>query len=81
MNMVLEIPDEVAASLPEAERKQFLLLELACALYGREIISLGQGGLMTGLSRFDFSREVGLRKIPRQYDLHDLEVDAAYARR
>lgn len=83
MSVILDIPEDVMNALPSeaAEQRQFLLLELACALYRKGTISLGQGGEMTGLSRFDFGREVGKRGIARQYEMHDLEIDAAYAGR
>lgn len=81
MSVTLDIPDDILTALPGLPegRSAFLLLELACSLYAKEVISLGQGGAMTGLSRFDFGRELGRRGIARQYDMHDLEMDFAYA--
>ena len=82
MSLTLEIPDEVLAGLPvpERERAAFLRLEIACALYARDALSLGRAAELAGMSKFDFGREVGRRGIPRHYTAEDLEADLAHAR-
>lgn len=44
MSMTLEVPNEIQRALrvPEPERQTRLLVELACALYHREILSFGK---------------------------------------
>jgi hypothetical protein len=41
MSMTLDVPDEIQRALrvPEPERRGRLLIELACALYHRELLS------------------------------------------
>lgn len=82
MSLTLEIPDEVLAQLPvpASERGEFLLLEAACALYARDVLSLGKAAELAGMTKFDFGSEVGRRGIPRHYTAEDLEADLAYAR-
>ena len=79
MTMTLNIPDDVAAFLPEAERRCMLQLELACSLYAKGMITLAQGAAISGLSRVDFGCEVGTRGIPRHYGAADLAEDLAHA--
>jgi predicted HTH domain antitoxin len=81
MSLVLDIPDDVVAALPcqDGEEGPMLLVELACALYGREILSMGKAAELAGLSRFDFGVELGRRGIARVYGEAELAADLAYA--
>lgn len=83
MNVTLDIPDEILATLPAAppERAARLLLELAAALYAKGTVSLAQGAAMAGLSRMDFGWELGERGIARHYGEEELAEDAAHASR
>ena len=80
--MTLEIPDTVVAAMPvsEAERKHYLLLEIACALYERDLLNLGTAAELAGIPKFNFGKELGLRGISRHYTETELEADLAYAR-
>ncbi len=82
MSLTLEIPEDVMAAMPvpAAERERFLLLELACSLYARDLLSLGRAAALAGLSKFDFGKEVGRRGIARHYTDAELASDLAYAR-
>lgn len=82
MSLTLEISDEVMAALPVPahERERFLRVEMACALYARDVLSLGQAAELAGLPKFDFGQEVGRRGIPRHYTAAELEADQAHAR-
>ena len=82
MSLTLDIPDDVMAVLPvpEAEREHYLLLEMACALYARDLLSLGRAAELAGVSKIDFGLEVGRRGIPRHYTQAELDDDFAYAR-
>ena len=81
MSLTLDIPDEVMAELPvpEPERSRYVLLEVACALYARNVMSLGRAAEMVGMSKFDFGLEAGNRGILRHYEEADLSADIAYA--
>ena len=82
MSLTLDIPDDVMAAIPvpEAERKRYLLLEIACVLYAREVLSLGQAAELAGIPKLDLGLELGRRSIPRHYSETELAADLAYAR-
>jgi len=82
MSIQLEIPDSVAEALrlPQPEQKQRLTVELALALYGRGLLSLGKARELAGVSRFEFGLLLAKRGIPRHYTAEDLKDDIAYAR-
>ncbi len=82
MSVTLDIPDDVLAAMPvpEQERKPYLLLEIACALYARDVLSLGRAAELAGMSKPGFGQEVGSRGIARHYTEAELEADLAYAR-
>jgi predicted HTH domain antitoxin len=82
MSVTLDIPDDVLASMPvpTAERERFLLLEIACSLYAREVLNLGRAAELAGLSKAEFGQEVGRRGITRHYTQAELDADLAYAR-
>ncbi len=82
MSLQIEIPDTVAQALrlPLPEQKQQLLIELALALYARDILAFGKARELTGLSKYEFGLLLGRRGIPRHYGAEELEDDIAYAR-
>lgn len=82
MSLTLDIPDDVMAAMPvpEAERGRFVLLEIACSFYTRDLLSLGRAAELAGLSKTDFGLELGRRGIARHYTVAELEADLAYAR-
>jgi predicted HTH domain antitoxin len=82
MSLTLDIPDDVLASMPvpEADRERYLLLEIACSLYARDLLSLGKAAELAGIAKVDFGRELGSRGIARHYTEAELAADAAYAR-
>lgn len=82
MNVTLDIPDDVLAVLPipEAERDGYLLLEIACALYARDLLSLGRAAELAGIPKVAFGQEIGRRGITRHYTVAELESDLAYGR-
>ena len=82
MSITLDIPDDVLGVMPvpEPEQKRFLLLEIACALYGRDVLSLGKAADLAGLSKIAMGLEIGKRGIARHYTESELEADLAYAR-
>ena len=82
MSMTLNIPDDVLAALPmpEQERKGYLLLEIACALYARDLLNLGRAAELAGMPKIAFGQEIGRRGIARHYTDTELEADLAYGR-
>lgn len=58
MNVTLDIPDDVLAVLPmtEEERDGYLLLEIASALYARDLLSLGRAAELAGVPKFTFGQ-------------------------
>jgi len=77
----LHIPDSVAQALrlPEEQITKELLRELAVALYARGILSFGKARELAGMSKYEFSRLLGERNIPRHYGKEELEDDLKYA--
>lgn len=71
MSIQLEIPDTItmAMRLPDAERKDRLLTELALALYAQGILSFGKARQL-----------LGKRLIVRHYSQEEFEDDLSYAR-
>ena len=70
--MTLVLPDDpVTASFTPRD----LLLELACALYARNRVSMSQGARMAGLERMDFQEALCERDIPIHYSTDDLQSD------
>lgn len=81
MPMTLEVPDDIQAAMrvPGPERQTRLLIELACALYQREILTFGKAAELSRLSQFRFGQELTDREIARHYTDADLAEDLAYA--
>jgi predicted HTH domain antitoxin len=81
MSIQLEIPDAVAQAMrmPRSEQEQQLLIELAVALYARDILSFGKARELTGLSKYEFGLLLSRRNIPRHYGPEELQDDLTYA--
>jgi len=81
MSIQLEIPDAVAQAMrvPRSEQKQQLLIELAVALYARDILPFGKARDLTGLGKYEFGLLLGRRNIPRHYGPEELQDDLTYA--
>ena len=82
MSLQLDISESITASLrlPEDEIEPRLRMELAIALYGQGILSLGKAAELASVSRFEFSEMVGSRGVSRHYTEEDLAADLRYAR-
>jgi predicted HTH domain antitoxin len=79
--LMLEVPPEVvdAVRLPPEEMETELLKELALGLYRRGILSLGKARILAHMTRGEFERLLGERRVPRHYSGADLEEDLAQA--
>lgn len=73
--MTLNISDQIlqASGLTEEE----LTLEIAVALYQREILSLGKAAELANLHRLAFQAALSERQVPVNYGVEDLEADMA----
>ncbi len=81
MSLTLEVSSEIQRALrvPEPERQTRLLVELACALYHREILSFGKAAELSQLSKFRFGHELVESDIARHYVDEEIAEDLAYA--
>ena len=81
-DLMLKIPGEVleAVKLPPDEIEKEFLQELALALYGRKVLSLGKARTLAAMSRWEFEELLGKRRIERRYSETDLGQDIRYAR-
>ena len=79
---MIDIPDDVLASmkLPEKDKERLLKVELAIALYQRGILSMGKARKLAGMSKWEFIEELGKRKIERHYTIRELEEDVSFAK-
>lgn len=71
--MTVEISDAIIKQT--GLTPQQVLIELAVHLFENKMITVGQGGDMTGLGHVGFQRELGARQIPLHYDLAEWEQD------
>lgn len=71
--MKFEIPDSVLKASNWSEKD--FLIELACLLYEKTDFSWNEATKLTGLSREEFLRELGKRKIAFKYSAADLNED------
>ncbi len=71
--MKIELPDSILSANNWSEKD--FLIELACMLYEKTDFSWNTGTRMTGLTREEFLRELGKRKIPFKYSSADLDED------
>ena len=83
MGIHLTIPDSItqAMRLPRQEQHDRLIVELAVTLYAQGILPFGKARELAGMSKFEFGRLLGERKITRHYSQEDLENDITYAGR
>lgn len=75
-------PDDVLNSMkiPRSDQERVLKMELALALYGMGILTMGKARRLAGISKREFLEELGKRKIERHYTIEELEEDLAFAK-
>jgi predicted HTH domain antitoxin len=80
MKVEIELPDvtEDQPYVPQGGTKK-LLVELACRLFEKDVITFGQGCEMSGLGFFEFQAALADREISR-YTHEMLEEDMKYVR-
>ena len=66
MSVTLEIPDDVLAAMPvaESQQKEYMLLEIACVLYSRNVLSLGKAAELAGYAKLDFIERLKIEQEP-----------------
>lgn len=79
MQVVIDVPEDVAARFPAAaaDRQQELLIDLVCGLYAGWKINSSRAAKWLGISRPAFWDELGKRGIPRQVTPEMIAEDAA----
>ncbi len=82
MTITLRIPDEIASAikLPRRQLDQQLAVEMAFALYGRGLLSMGSSRRLAKLDKWAFLDGLAERQIERHYSKSELDEDIDYAR-
>jgi len=77
MAVVVQVPDEIASAmrLPDEEKEGRARIELACALYSQDVLSLGKAAQLAEMSRLRFGEELARRGIARHYREAHLKQD------
>ena len=71
--MTLHLPDHLLQQHSEAD----IRLEIAVALFQREMMTLGQASAWAGLTRLDFQQVLRTREIPLHIGVEDVARDWA----
>lgn len=81
MAMTLNIPDDVVAAIkwPRQQLDQQLAVEMAFALYGRGLVSMGIARRLAKLDKWAFLEGLAERQIERHYGQDELKEDIDYA--
>ena len=81
MNLLLEIPDRIAKTLPASpeERQRDMRFALACGLFAMGEADSGSAAELAGMSRLDFLDTFGSHGLARPYHHEDLADDIAFA--
>ena len=69
--MIIEISDQILDKL--SITREEVKLEVAVALYAREILTLEQASKMAEVGQLKFQQILGERKIPMHYSKEDFE--------
>ena len=81
MAMTLNIPDDVVAAIkwPRQQLDQQLAVEMAFALYGRGLVSMGIARRLAKLDKWAFLEGLAERQMERHYGQDELKEDIDYA--
>lgn len=82
MALTLSIPDEIVMAIKwlREQLDRQLAIEMAFALYGRGLISMGSARRLAKLDKWTFLEGLAERQIERHYRDLELEEDLGYAR-
>lgn len=80
MAVTLNIPDDVAAAIkwPRKQLDHQLTIEMAYALYGRGLASMGTARRLAGLDKWAFLEGLAERQLERHYGANELREDIEY---
>ena len=80
MSMTLNIPDDIVAAIkwPRHPLARQLLVEMAFALYGRGLASMGSPRRLAALDNGSFLEGLAERHIERHYGENELAEDIDY---
>ena len=78
--VVIDIPEDILARIPEKDLEKVIKVELAVALYKEGYLSLGQARRIAGMSKIEFIDELAKRGVERHYTEEDLEDDIKFGR-
>ncbi len=65
--------------LPKRQVKEYLIADIATSLYSQGILSFGKARQLCKMSKWEFQKELGMRKIERHYEEKDLDEDLNFA--
>lgn len=73
----VELPEDLveAIKLPLEEVPMRLRRELAVRLYEKRLLGFGKARQLAEMTMWEFQRLLGEEKIPRNYDVEELEKD------
>jgi len=79
--ITITIPEDIVHTMkvPRQRVKEQLLVEIATSLYQQGILSFGKARQFCKLTKWEFQKELGVRRIERQYDEKDLDEDIKFA--
>lgn len=82
MALTLSIPDEIVMAIkwPREQLDRQLAIEMAFALYGRGLMSMGSARRLAQLDKWAFLEGLAERQVERHYRDLELEEDLGYAR-
>ena len=80
LNLVIPQDISIALKMPDEEKEQLLLTELAISLYQRGYLSFGKARELSKLSKIEFHGILGTRKIQRHYDEEAFNEDLNYGK-
>jgi predicted HTH domain antitoxin len=80
MSMTLTIPEDIVAAIkcPRQQLDRQLVLEMAFALYGRGLASMGSARRLAGVDKWTFLEGLAERHIERHYGESELDEDIDY---
>jgi predicted HTH domain antitoxin len=82
MDVNLRIPENIylAMKVPDKQKKEVIIRELALSLYEQEILSFGKARDLAKMSKWEFHELLGSRRIERHYNIADLKEDMDYGK-
>ena len=79
--ITIKIPEEIihTMKLPRSQVKNYLMTDIAASLYQQGILSFGKARQLCKMSKWEFQKELGTRKIERHYEKKNLQEDIDFA--